>query len=301
MRIVAAVLLSACCAAPLQAKKIYKVVDANGVVHYTDRKPDGDGAATAEVISVRAERQPIASMRLEGLQRERRIVVTNRIAGPVEVELRFGEASNVAGSPPLPLRAVVAAASEATLSTVRGIDESQPSRFEIEFQAVPGDPAAMPDGHAYRLPVDVSDPRIDQGFGGRFSHTDPQSRYAIDLAADEGTPILAARDGVVMQVEDDFEGSGLDREKYGGRANHVRVLHADGTMAIYAHLQPESVVVAPGARVREGQQIGASGNTGFSTGPHLHFALQVNRGLELVSIPFDLVGPDGPIALPPEP
>jgi murein DD-endopeptidase MepM/ murein hydrolase activator NlpD len=94
----------------------------------------------------------------------------------------------------------------------------------------------------------------------------------------------------VMQVESDFEKAGLDREKYGGRANFVRVLHDDGTMGLYAHLKPEGVLVRVGQRVRQGQRIGLSGNTGFTTGPHLHFAVQVNRGMRLVSIPFRLDG-----------
>ena len=282
-------------AAPAAAKKVYKIVDANGIVHYTDRAP-ADGVQ-AEVISVRAERQQIAALRLEG-ERERRAVVQNRLAGAIEVELSFSSVENITPEPPLPLRAVIPADSERAIAALRASDASRPASFALRFTAVPGDPAAQPDGTVYRLPLDSADWRIDQGFGGEFSHDDAQSRYAIDLAADEGTPVLAARDGVVMQVEDDFEGAGMNREKYGSRANHVRVLHADGTMAVYAHLQPESVLHAPGQRVRTGQRIGASGNTGFSTGPHLHFAVQMNRGMELVSIPFRLEGPDGPIPIP---
>ena len=79
---------------------------------------------------------------------------------------------------------------------------------------------------------------------------------------------------------------------------HVRVLHIDGTMAVYAHLQPESVMVHPGQRVRVGQRLGASGNTGFSTGPHLHFSVQANVGMEIRSVPFALEGPGGAIAIP---
>jgi len=105
--------------------------------------------------------------------------------------------------------------------------------------------------------------------------------------------VLAARAGVVMQVESDFDKAGLNREKYGGRANFVRILHDDGTMALYAHLKPEGVMVRVGQRVQAGQQIGLSGNTGFTTGPHLHFAIQVNRGMRLESIPFRMLGPRG--------
>ena len=105
--------------------------------------------------------------------------------------------------------------------------------------------------------------------------------------------MLAARAGVVMQVESDFDKAGLNREKYGGRANFVRILHDDGTMALYAHLKPEGVMVRVGQRVQAGQQIGLSGNTGFTTGPHLHFAIQVNRGMRLESIPFRMNGPRG--------
>ena len=64
-------------------------------------------------------------------------------------------------------------------------------------------------------------------------------------------------------------------------------------MALYAHLQPDGVYVRPGDTVSLGQVIGRTGNTGYSSGPHLHFAVQVNAGLALASIPFRMVGPDG--------
>jgi murein DD-endopeptidase MepM/ murein hydrolase activator NlpD len=283
--------------APLAAKKIYKVVDENGITHYTDRKPE-DASAPVEQISVRAELEQIAVLRLAGREGEKTAFAANRLHGPVEVELSFAENANITSNPPLPLRAVVPASSESALSVMRILDESQPGAFAVELRSVPGDPAALPDGTVYRLPLDLSGWRIDQGFGGTFSHTDKQSMYAIDFAAPEGTPVLAARAGIVMQVQDDFEGAGLNRDKFGARANQVRVVHEDGTMAVYAHLQPESVIVAPGQRVNVGQRLGASGNTGYSTGPHLHFAVQVNAGMELESIPIDLEGPGGPIKIP---
>ena len=96
-----------------------------------------------------------------------------------------------------------------------------------------------------------------------------------------------------MQVESDFDRAGLNAEKYGGRANFVRILHDDGTMALYAHLKAEAAMVRVGQQVRRGQLIGLSGNTGFTSGPHLHFVLQVNRGMQLRSIPFRMFGPQG--------
>ena len=281
---------------PLHAKKIYKIVDAKGITHYTDRKPEGE--AQVEAIPVRAESQQIAAMRLEGPDAKKRAVVTNRLYGPIEVELRFTSQLNTVAEPPLPGRFVVAGASERAVAVFTPQDMGQRGNFALEMRAVPGDPAARPDGTVYRLPLETSAFRIDQGFGGRFSHNDTQSYHAIDFAADEGTPVVAARDGVVMQVEDDFEGAGLNREKFGARANQVRILHADGTMAVYAHLQPESVVVLEGQRVKTGQRIGGSGNTGYSSGPHLHFAVQVNAGMEIRSIPIDLEGPQGAIEIP---
>ena len=168
--------------APAQAKKIYKIVDADGITHYTDRKPDAGVEAT--IIPVRAERQQIARLRLEGVERERRAVVSNLLAGAIEVELKFSASSNIQGDPSLPLRVVIPASSERSIATLRSVDASQPASFELEFGAVPGSPDARPDGSAYRLPLDATEWRIDQGFGGSFSHSEPQSRYAIDLAVD---------------------------------------------------------------------------------------------------------------------
>lgn len=284
------------CWLPAQAQTVYKIVNPDGTVHYTDRRPaDMDGV---EQIRTRAEQQRLSNLRVEPFQGHRRAVAANLIDGPLQVELRFEGSHNIEARPALPLRVVIPAGSEQPLAEFGPQDPYQPSSFSLSLEAVPGDPGAQPEPVAYQMPVDTSEWRIDQGWNGRFSHQDEASRYAIDINVAEGTPVLAAREGRVMQVEDDFEGAGVDKVKFAGRANHVRVLHSDGSMAVYAHLLPESVVVRPGARVRTGQRLGQSGNTGYSTGPHLHFAIQVNRGMALQSIPFELVGPAGAVAIP---
>jgi murein DD-endopeptidase MepM/ murein hydrolase activator NlpD len=96
-----------------------------------------------------------------------------------------------------------------------------------------------------------------------------------------------------MQIETGFERAGRNAETDAGRANIIRILHNDGTMALYAHLKPEGVLVRVGQRVRKADVIGLSGNTGFSAGPHLHFVVQANRGMSLESMPFRMFGPQG--------
>ena len=68
-------------------------------------------------------------------------------------------------------------------------------------------------------------------------------------------------------------------------------MHDDGTMGVYLHLQRGSVRVQPGQRIATGSPIARSGNTGRSTGPHLHFVVQRNIGLAVESIPFDFNQP----------
>ena len=88
-----------------------------------------------------------------------------------------------------------------------------------------------------------------------------------------------------MSVQDGNSGGG-ESVSYRGQTNSIYVLHDDGTFGIYAHLRQRSAVVTPGLRVRTGQIIAQSGNTGYSTGPHLHFAVLRNAGLKWQSVPF---------------
>lgn len=233
--------------------------------------------------------EALVRLRVEGASGEYLAWADNALAGPVEVMLRFDRRDNMVGEPALPARATVPAGGSALVARLGLDDPSRDGAFELRLDSVPGDPRAAPEDVEYRLPL-PSPARVEQGYNGDFSHDDAQNRHAIDFMAPVGTPVLAARAGTVMQVESDFEQAGLDRGKYGGRANFVRIVHDDGTMALYAHLKPDGVLVRVGQRVRAGQRIGLSGNTGFTSGPHLHFALQVNRGMRLVSIPFRMAG-----------
>ncbi len=270
--------------------QVYRWVDKNGVVHYGDRQPGNAAASKVRVIPVPVEPGAIARLRVEAGDGEYLAFADNSLAGPIEVLLGFGRSSNVRGEPALPARATVPARGSVLVARLRAEDPGRSGNFELSLTGVPGNPSARPQDVEYLLPLRQSRSRVDQGFGGQFSHQDEQNRYALDFAAEIGTPVLAARGGTVMQVESDFSKAGLKREKYGGRANFVRILHDDGSMALYAHLKANGALVRVGQRVSASQQIGLTGNTGFTTGPHLHFALQVNRGMRLLSIPFRMRG-----------
>jgi len=291
------VLLTALAAQSVEAKRIYQYRDAQGILHFTDRKPEEAGLAIKET-KVDADPQKLVELIVNQVGDEHIVTVINRLGGPTQVTLSFVEATNVAADPPLPVDLVLGAYENRQAVRLHSIDPTQAGGFKLTHMALPGPPSRLERSEfAYGFPFsDRSRILLGQGFNGSFSHTDSQSKYAVDLGADEGTPVLAARGGVVMMVEQDFEGSGLDRNKFADRANSVRILHDDGTMGVYAHLAFESVLVAPGHRVNPGQTIGRAGSTGFSTGPHLHFVIQVNNGRDLVSIPFDFAGGMPPLA-----
>ena len=107
---------------------------------------------------------------------------------------------------------------------------------------------------------------------GSYSHEGSQ-KYAVDFKMPVGTPVLAARGGRVAKVKEDSDRGGSSRE-YAAFANRVEVLHEDGSRAVYLHFRHEGAAVAVGERVATGQRIGDSGNTGWSTTPHLHFHVE---------------------------
>ena len=110
--------------------------------------------------------------------------------------------------------------------------------------------------------------RLSSGYGWRedpFAENGGEEdsfHKGVDLACAEGTPVLAAQDGVVIAAQ--------RSASYG---NWLRVVHANGAETLYAHLQ--YLYARPGQVVRAGQTLGTAGQTGRATGPHLHFEVLV--------------------------
>jgi len=282
------------------AKNIYKYQDENGSWHFTDRAPDAEVAF--QTVYMEREPEPRIRLRQDGPKEKPVYVVFNDFWGPVEIELSLRDAINVLSEPTLPARFVVPGQTEQALVGLGALDPGRGFQYRLSMATVPGRPIPQPVADIVLLPPFAPDAAfpISQGFQGDRTHTTPDSEFAIDIVMPVGTPILAARDGTVMDVEEDFNRGGADRDKFVDKANHVRILHDDGTMALYAHLDLASVSVRPGARIRAGQQIARSGNTGFSSGPHLHFAVQQNVGMKMISLPFKFQTAAGVPAAPAE-
>lgn len=276
------------------AKKMYKYQDAQGRWQFADRPPKDLSNVETQQLRISAPARKASLVRRGGDDAPQYVVI-NQYHGPVELQLSLENAVNIAPYPPLPLSLVVPPVSEMRAALIRPQDPARGWRYSIRARIMLGDPNAE-----HRPPVPYRPPfapgatySVTQAFHGGFSHNQPSSRYAVDFAMPENSAVHAARGGVVMDLANDFFGGGGDAARYLDRANMIRILHDDGTMAVYGHLRLESAQVVSGARVAAGQLIGRSGNTGYSTGPHLHFVIQKNAGATLAALPFEFADAAG--------
>jgi len=270
---------------PASALTIYKYTDANGVVTYSDQAAPG---ARVFVFRDRMVEKLDNQVKLETRKHAagETLLVRNDLFAPVDIELSLSNVSNAVGAPEKPIRWVLPPRSQIRLATLAPRDPAKPLRYTPRLRHALGDPRLLPKPYKYPLPWRGGPFRQTQGANGQYSHFTAKGRYAVDIAMPEGTPIIAARGGMVVKVENEQSGRGNNPA-----GNFVRVLHDDGTMGVYLHLMQGSVVVREGQRVATGERLARSGNTGNSTGPHLHFVVQRNVGLAIESIPFDFAQP----------
>ena len=164
--------------------------------------------------------------------------------------------------------------------------------LKYQWQIVLGSPQALHrPPRPYRAPFAVGATFvISQAYPSQFTHTGPDSQYAVDIAVPDGTQVYAAREGTVINVRHDAFRGGVSPAMM-DQANVIEILHDDGTIAMYAHLHWDSIRVHIGEHVERGAYIANSGNTGFTTGPHLHFSVIRNAGFTPVSVPIVFAGP----------
>lgn len=159
---------------------------------------------------------------------------------------------------------------------VDSIQSATNFKDQLEYNFILGDMDAIPDPrYRYMLPYPPgTSHQLIQGNHGKHTHNNPESQYAFDFEMEEGSYVSAARGGVVGFIKEENKHGG-DNKQLMNKVNLIMVCHDDGTVAIYAHLKYQGVLVDIGEQVFAGQVIGFSGNTGYTTGPHLHFSVMV--------------------------
>jgi len=212
---------------------------------------------------------------------------------PVTVELTFVSPGNLLPGADRPIERVVGPGASVVLVRLSTILRNPSIRPRVSIAIDLGSSTTEPDAdHLYWVPFGGDTGReLIQGFDGEDSHSGSM-RYSLDFAMPEGTPVLAARAGTVLYLQDGFTEGRADPDLLES-ANLVVVAHDDGTMASYGHLIA-GIPVSVGDVVNVGDVLGSSGATGFAGQPHLHFHVgQRMLGTPGRTIPIKLRGPDG--------
>jgi len=166
---------------------------------------------------------------------------------------------------------VIPASTKNNILTKLVLEESNKGyHFSFKYKSFIGDVinAKNDKNYIYELPFKKGNSfKLHQGYKGNFSH---QNENALDFTMPIGTEVVAARGGIVIQIVDK-NNEGCPKKSCMELNNYITILHNDGTYSKYVHLDFKGAKVKIGDTVATGQLIALSGNTGFSSGPHLHF------------------------------
>jgi len=287
------------CSASL-AQALYKYRGTDGEWVYTDRAPADGNPVEVRDLPLGMD-TPEVRVTHTLIDRQIRIEAQNEFHAPVEVIIALDELHNVGLPPPdQQLRWVLPPRSKAELLRLDASADNLAPDVRYRYVWLPGDPNSKhTPPRAYRAPFAIArNFKISQTFPVAVTHTTPDSNYAVDIQMPIGTNVVAARGGTVVEVASSNFRGGTELSMDDAKANLVRILHDDGTFAVYAHLNWNTIRVQPGDEVERGEYIADSGNTGFSSGPHLHFVVMRNRGLRLESVPVVFEGPNSSIIAP---
>lgn len=277
----------------LLADTLYKYRGENGEWIYSDRPPDKGQEVEIRILSSE-EPDPTFDVTHRYVGNTVQLLANNRYYAPIEVGLRIDRIEGLEfPSVDRPASWVVPPKSQVVLLNLTLLEEATAPYLAFHYEYVAGDPSASHDASvSYRVPYSLaSEYRVSQAYPDAVTHQSIDSIYAVDISMPIGTDVVAAREGVVFDVAGTHFRGGTDPNQDLSAANVIRILHDDGTYAIYAHLNTNTIRVEPGDRVKRGEYIADSGNTGFSSGPHLHFAVVHNTGMRIDSVPVEFKGP----------
>ncbi len=195
---------------------------------------------------------------------------------PVSAKLEFDLTNMETVEPLADFYVIPAGAEKFKIVQLRPKDIKKAVGYRSRIEEVLGDVGIKSEDktYVYDLPFEKNARYgVFQGYNGMASH---QNQFALDFAMPEGTSVLAAREGTVVRVEKSNTKS-CPKPECGQFNNYVLVYHADGSFAEYTHLQKDGARVKKGDKVKKGTLVGISGNTGWTSGPHLHFVCFLQR------------------------
>ncbi len=214
---------------------------------------------------------------------------------PYQVKLNFKMLRNLEHTEPLEeVYCVDAQEKEFLITSLKPVEGKHGNfNYSYIYYMGNGDHTVHNDNFMYQLPYsNGSQQLVSQGYHGKYTH---EGKNAIDFKMPEGTPIQAARGGVVVSIKQNSNVGGPS-PIYMHDANYVTIYHSDGTFADYLHMQYQSSNLKIGDVVRAGQTIGRCGNTGYSTAAHLHFQVYIPGEKEHTTLPTLFKTKNGPVA-----
>lgn len=116
--------------------------------------------------------------------------------------------------------------------------------------------------HKFQFDWPIWEARMTRGFLPKIAKKRKRPHKGIDLAAPRGTAVMASHDGTIIYTGKGFKGYG----------KMIMIESNDGWATLYGHL--DKIIVHEGEKIKQGEVIGALGNTGRSSGPHLHFEIR---------------------------
>ena len=225
-----------------------------------------------------------------------RVVIVARMTGISDAMIDVSaQLQNMAASRPLPATFQVSGIGDHTLVTLQATTPALHWSYNWKQEWRAGHRlAAKPQPFLYHLPYHGDRYRVIQGPYGHFSHyLGSESEESIDFAMPVGTTICAARGGAVVGIRTDCTRGGV-APRYIPDCNYIIIRHSDGTYARYLHLEQDGSFVHMGEKVQTGEPIGRSGQTGYTSAPHLHFEVfYAASGHRRVDLPIVFAGPGG--------